>query len=385
LTYIQPWRYTDPLKPSSENKGSLEAVPRKWRGFVLDNFAFYSTLLMEIIGRSFQLDLTSDHGTILYRVAKVFSQPGLMGFINYGESLLLNPDPSSSSPRNSPGVDACSIKALFMDLDGPLFNYQPLLDDSTLTAVQLLLDKVREARAVVTSQLTSTSLPPSQRSPLPPPPLTPITPTAPAIHHTKSPWWRSVGGLFSDDRSSPFSSPSLPSSSSSPATDHNKLLTLLETTESNIMIMFGLSSPPQYSPSDGSPQWRPGIHTSVTPLRLATPLDHTPSNCPKSLEPEYVRGTSRLTPRGKMQLIQGLRKSSNLHVPYLGDPLLQPIRSYENAALVRCLHSLSTHLNDKFAQQLQLIGASNSLWSRLAKLFLSPVPSPYTHPTFTTE
>jgi sphingomyelin phosphodiesterase 4 len=151
------------------------------------------------------------------------------------------------------------------------------------------------------------------------------------------------------------------------------------------MIMFGLSSPPQYSPSDGSPQWRPGIHTSVTPLRLATPLDHTPSNCPKSLEPEYVRGTSRLTPRGKMQLIQGLRKSSNLHVPYLGDPLLQPIRSYENAALVRCLHSLSTHLNDKFAQQLQLIGASNSLWSRLAKLFLSPVPSPYTHPTFTTD
>ena len=48
-----------------------------------------------------------------------------------------------------------------------------------------------------------------------------------------------------------------------------------------------------------------------------------------------------------LQLIQGLRKSSNLHVPYLGDPLLQPIRSYENAALVRCLHSLSTHLNDK--------------------------------------
>ena len=30
LTYIQPWRYTDPQKPSSENKESLEAVPRKW-------------------------------------------------------------------------------------------------------------------------------------------------------------------------------------------------------------------------------------------------------------------------------------------------------------------------------------------------------------------
>ena len=41
------------------------------RLFVLDNFAFYSALLMEIIGRSFQLDLTSDQATILYRVTKV--------------------------------------------------------------------------------------------------------------------------------------------------------------------------------------------------------------------------------------------------------------------------------------------------------------------------
>ena len=30
LTYVQPWRYTDPLQPSSENKDSLEALPRKW-------------------------------------------------------------------------------------------------------------------------------------------------------------------------------------------------------------------------------------------------------------------------------------------------------------------------------------------------------------------
>ena len=44
------------------------------RGFVLDNFAFFSALLMEIIGRSFQLDLTSDHGaTLLFRVTKVYT------------------------------------------------------------------------------------------------------------------------------------------------------------------------------------------------------------------------------------------------------------------------------------------------------------------------
>ena len=52
-----------------------------------------------------------------------------------GESLLLNPDPSYSSSSTTPMVDACSLKALFMELDGPMFTYQPLLDDTTLTAV----------------------------------------------------------------------------------------------------------------------------------------------------------------------------------------------------------------------------------------------------------
>ena len=38
----------------------------------MDNFAFFSTLLMDVIGRSFQVDLTSDPGTaLLYRVTKV--------------------------------------------------------------------------------------------------------------------------------------------------------------------------------------------------------------------------------------------------------------------------------------------------------------------------
>ena len=39
---------------------------------MLDNFAFFSGLLMEVIGRCFQLDLTADPGTtLLYRVTKV--------------------------------------------------------------------------------------------------------------------------------------------------------------------------------------------------------------------------------------------------------------------------------------------------------------------------
>ena len=73
-----------------------------------------------------------------------------------------------------------------------------------------------------------------------------------------------------------------------------------------------------------------------------------------------------------LQLIQGLRKSSNLHVPYLGDPLLQPIRSYENAALVRCLHSLSTHLNDKVGS------LSAHCWCMVYTFYLQVILTMYT-------
>lgn len=42
------------------------------RAFVLDNFPFFSTLLLEFLGRCFQVDLTTDPAvTLLYRVAKV--------------------------------------------------------------------------------------------------------------------------------------------------------------------------------------------------------------------------------------------------------------------------------------------------------------------------
>ena len=46
--------------------------------------------------------------------------------------------------------------------------------------------------------------------------------------------------------------------------------------------------------------------------------------------------------------MQGLRKCSSLDVvEYMGDPVLQPIRSFENATLVRALHHLSCGLNDR--------------------------------------
>ena len=104
-----------------------------------------------------------------------------------------------------------------------------------------------------------------------------------------------------------------------------------------------------------------------------------------------------------VQVIQGLRKCTNLHIQYTGDPLLQPIRSFENATLVRALYQLSCSLNDKvgsctcicmrvltvrsnlcvflctqLASQLAVLGTSNRLTSKLLlQLLAPPLPSPY--------
>uniref|UniRef100_A0A669PKT0 Sphingomyelin phosphodiesterase 4 n=1 Tax=Phasianus colchicus TaxID=9054 RepID=A0A669PKT0_PHACC len=59
-----------------------------------------------------------------------------------------------------------------------------------------------------------------------------------------------------------------------------------------------------------------------------------------------------LTPLGRYQMINGLRR---FDVQYQGDTELQPIRSYENATLVRLLYRLSSALNERFAEQMNVL------------------------------
>lgn len=98
-----------------------------------------------------------------------------------------------------------------------------------------------------------------------------------------------------------------------------------------------------------------------------------------------------------------MRKPSGKNVRYLGDPLLQPIRSYENATLVRTLYRLSSFLNEKvrlvvhnrpvfmsvlffvslymqYSEQLAAVGSGNGLLHALLRQLLSP-PPPNTYTT----
>ena len=62
-----------------------------------------------------------------------------MAFIVYGESLLLSHDSGrQTSPisRGSPKVS--SIKAVFVNCDGPMFQYSPIFNENNMHILQLV-------------------------------------------------------------------------------------------------------------------------------------------------------------------------------------------------------------------------------------------------------
>ncbi|XP_075023986.1 sphingomyelin phosphodiesterase 4 isoform X4 [Calonectris borealis] len=75
-----------------------------------------------------------------------------------------------------------------------------------------------------------------------------------------------------------------------------------------------------------------------------------------------------LTPLGRYQIINGLRR---FEVQYQGDTELQPIRSYENATLVRLLFRLSSVLNERFADQMDVLCSREDFVGRLCRYHLT--------------
>ncbi len=64
---------------------------------------------------------------------QVFALPELMGFIRHGEDLLL--DSTHNSPRRNSPSSASSIKAMYVDCVGPLFDHISLFGQDTQNAV----------------------------------------------------------------------------------------------------------------------------------------------------------------------------------------------------------------------------------------------------------
>ncbi|XP_073169400.1 sphingomyelin phosphodiesterase 4 isoform X5 [Lepidochelys kempii] len=75
-----------------------------------------------------------------------------------------------------------------------------------------------------------------------------------------------------------------------------------------------------------------------------------------------------LTPLGRYQIINGLRR---FEIEYQGDTDLQPIRSYENATLVRLLFQLSSAINQRFADQMEILCSREDFIGSLCRYHLT--------------
>lgn len=99
LSYIQPWRYVkistneynsdmEDLDGNSRSNTLIDvpSVDDHWKNFISDNILYYTVLFSLLIDRLLNLDLSSSRNALmLFRVIKVYSQPGFLVLLKEAE------------------------------------------------------------------------------------------------------------------------------------------------------------------------------------------------------------------------------------------------------------------------------------------------------------
>lgn len=100
LSYIQPWRYT--LNKQNGIDEAMAAIPAKFEKFIVENAASYTQTFIQLLPRLERLDFASvKNVSILYRLAKVFSQSNLSQILRMHDRRLLSEHLTSSPNRSN--------------------------------------------------------------------------------------------------------------------------------------------------------------------------------------------------------------------------------------------------------------------------------------------
>lgn len=102
LSYIQPWRYVkvnddgynSDFEDTEGNRNNslidIPSVDNHWRNFISNNLLYYTVLFSLLIDRLLQLDLSSSRNALmLFRVIKVYSQPGFLSLLREAEEAVI--------------------------------------------------------------------------------------------------------------------------------------------------------------------------------------------------------------------------------------------------------------------------------------------------------
>ncbi|KAI1900874.1 hypothetical protein AGOR_G00054340 [Albula goreensis] len=338
LSYIQPWRYTSENSgPSGDSQN--KNISEKWVTFVQENLLMYTKLFQGFINRAVRTDLVNGKNALMvFRVAKVFAQPNLPEMIQKGEQLFMEPEHvlhhrhqrlfltpahggSFLSSRQPVEVDAVfKVKSHVYSLEGQDCQYKQMFGTEQRNAVLKLVQLIAQAQQT-----------------------------------TK--------------RVSDRSSEAAPNQS--------------------LLSWFSLGSPDLNTTYTGGEGDEMGENGKKTDEHLGRALDYlcqifrlnagqvcqlmanmaaAQDDMGSKQLPDCIQGQNGLilTDLGRKQIINGLRR---FEIEYQGDPELQPIRSYENAFLVRLFFWIASFVNQRLSRQMDALCTRGDFLGRLGQYY----------------
>uniref|UniRef100_A0A8V1A5R3 Sphingomyelin phosphodiesterase 4 n=2 Tax=Gallus gallus TaxID=9031 RepID=A0A8V1A5R3_CHICK len=341
LSYLQPWRYA-PEKPPQTAELLPRSVSEKWAAFIQENLLMYTKLFVGFLNRTLRTDLVSPKNALMvFRVAKVFAQPNLAEMILKGEQLFLEPElviphrqhrlfmtPTLGGSFLSswpPAITDASfkVKSHVYSLEGQDFQYKQMFG----TEVRNLVLKL--AQLICQAQQTAKSI--SDHS------------AETTASHSFFSWFKftpsEMNGSYTGNDLDEIGQDSI-----------KKTDEYLEKALEYLCQIFKLNE----------------AQLTQMMMKCGTAQDE---NGKKQL-PDCIESENGLilTPLGRYQMINGLRR---FDVQYQGDTELQPIRSYENATLVRLLYRLSSALNERLADHMDVLCSREDFVGRFCRYHLT--------------
>ncbi|KAL7294296.1 hypothetical protein TKK_0012311 [Trichogramma kaykai] len=323
LSFIQPWRYVQGIllskKIEEEEKGKIQD-PNKWVSFVANNLLSYTAIFQQLLPRFLRTDLVAPKNAhMLFRVTKVFSQPFLAKILMEVECCL---DDIALTRNRSACQWTGTIRQQILELEGPTYQYTPMFSCENMQQIIHFLGAIKQAH------LTATSLVEALEK-----------------RRTGKRLLFSIWEFFNGNENN---------SEDISLDDRKKVPVFLANAQMQLMEVFQLNADEIPESAIAADQ---EYHESI----LSTSFCHQ----------SHFESSFDTTRPGVFVPIQDGRQNCR-YIEYMGDLELQPVRSYENAFLVRFFYNFCSYINNKYQDHLCSAYSREDFFGRISRQILKP-------------
>ncbi|XP_025158099.1 sphingomyelin phosphodiesterase 4 isoform X2 [Harpegnathos saltator] len=326
LSFVQPWRYVPGItytkegKAEEEERGKIHDIDR-WIAFVANNLLAYTAIFQQLLPRFMRTDLVAPKNALmLFRVTKVFSQPHLAKMISEVESCI--DEVGLSKGRLSTNQWTSIVRQQILELEGPTYQYVPMFSLAITSQIVWFLSTIKQAH------LTATSL-------------------VEALENRRK-GRRLLLSLWE------FFYCDVDSSNDIGIEERRRVPVLLAIAQQQLIDIFQikLEDIPQVAIVADQE-----YHDSI----LSTSFCHQ-----SQMEPNLDSSKP-----GVFVPLQEGRQTCR-YIEYMGDPELQPVRSYECTFLVRNFYKLCCYINLKYRHEIIALYNKRSFFGTVCRQLITP-------------